>query len=185
MLISIVFALGTIFCIVSAFNTGFSSEKHYTLLLQGVDTGLLLSDTFMTIISIIVAIVLFFLTTLFFKSINEDYNKFIGKLTEIGNISVIADSLSKTQKSKLAEGELLCNNYVIFYMHGTNIEIVDPKKIIRIEPKIIKENNGVKVPYAIIYSGNIPTYIPALHKKNRELCEEIISKCNLDLELAD
>lgn len=160
---------------------GFSSEKNTKIVLRGTDAGVAVSDGFLSVFLIIGSIGFLVGAFCCLKAgiNNKNFKLFVKKLEEIGDINVISEALSKTEKSKYAKNcELRYNSYVIFFMEGTDVTAINPKTIYSIKAQMVRDRNYIK-PCVSIYYGNTVTHIETQKNKNKELCYDIISKCNL------
>lgn len=167
--------------VAAAINTGFSSDKNTKIVLRGTEAGIAVSDSFLSIFLIIMGIAVLIGAFYFIKAgkDNKNYNLFVKNLKEIGDINVITEALLKTEKSKYAKKcELRYNNQVIFLLKGTDITIINPKSVSYIKAQMIRDKNGIR-PYVSIYYCNKVIHIETRRNKNAELCNDIISKCNL------
>ncbi|MBQ1186849.1 MAG: hypothetical protein IIX54_04090 [Clostridia bacterium] len=149
-----------------AISNGFSSETEWKYGFRFSDTGIPIPNWVISCLFIIIALIFLGLLISSVKDLftNTTYNKIIKAAQEIGDISFIDQTLQNLQKNNLAKGgDLRYNNFLFFYMKGTEVFLFPTKSINSIQP--IKETGKNTECYVNVRSAteNVKIYTKELN----------------------
>ena len=120
-----------------AISNGFSSETEWKYGFRFSDIGIPVPNWVISCLFILIALIFLGLLISSIKDIftNASYNKIIKAAGEIGELSFVEQTLENLKKSTLAKGgDLRYNNFLFFYMKGTEVFLFPTKSINSIQP---------------------------------------------------
>jgi len=176
-LLSLLFiALAALF-IFLGFMNGFSTEATMQIGPRGTDVGIPIPDWLLSSIFILLGGFFAFtaVTTLISAFKDKDYNKLIDQVKTVGDVAAVGNKLAGMEKNPFAKGDLRCDPTVLFYMKGTDANVVNPAHIKAIRPEAQKVKNEVTY-YVVIYCDNTKVSIKATKKTVEFLAQDIVAR---------